>query len=264
MENLNYEIFYQELQQAEKNVRDKLQHTGRSFKSITRNSERGDVKKLAKDIDEIRGLVAELEKLSAHLQSVSESFDSRAYFESGDFTRQMIDYCAQHGVDIKGEAGIYEIFPFKVRIDTENQDLYVNRKKVHCVRPLQFVRDIKNQVEKYTKSGFNLTQFISELAAAYDLAVIVKNSESKVERFEFDVLLKDIYNYLAPTAKARREYDLQQYAYDLSRLYSSGMDEKTKDERRFEFGSTKQANKLIRILDSDGMEQFLGTIRFLK
>ncbi|MCL2388181.1 MAG: hypothetical protein FWC89_11645, partial [Defluviitaleaceae bacterium] len=152
MENLNYEVFYQELQQLEKNFRDKLLNAQRSFKNITRDSERGDVKKLARDIEELRDITAEMSALSENLQTTAEGFDSRTYFESGEFTRQMIEYCKQYGVDIKGEAGIYEAFPFRLRIDTENQDLYVNRRKIPCVRPLQFVKDIKHNVEKYMKS----------------------------------------------------------------------------------------------------------------
>lgn len=259
-----YEEFYKEFQQSEKNLRDKLQHAQRSFKNATRDSERGDVKKLSRDIEELCGFSAELVTLSENLKSVAESFDSRAYFENGEFTRQMIDWCSQYGVDIKGEAGAYEMFPFRLRVDAENQDLYVNRRKVTCARPLQFVKDMKQQVEKYTKSGFNLSQFLNELAAAYDLAIIVRNSKSPTPMFECDLLLKDIYTYLAPTAKARKEYDMQQYAFDLSRLYAAGTEEKTKDERRYQFGQSRQANKLIRILDSDGAEQFLGTIRFMK
>jgi len=264
MDAINYEVFYGEVQQKEKNLRDKLQQAQRSFKTITKDSERGDIKKLTKDIDDLCNITAELTSLSNSLQAMTESFDSKTYFESGEFTRQMIEYCNQYGVDIRGEGGTYELFPFRLRVDAENQDLYVNRRKVPCIRPLQFVQDMKQQVEKYTKSNFNLSQFINELAAAYDLAVIVKNSNTPAPRNEPDMLLKDIYNYLAPTQKARREYDLQQYAFDLSKLYSSGTEELAKGERRFEFGLSKQASKLIRILDSNGAEEFLGTIRFYK
>jgi len=264
VENQNYEEFYRDIQQKEKSIKDKLQQAQRNFKNIIRDSERGDIKKLIKDIEESRNIAAELTLLSENLQTAANSFDSQSYFESGEFTRQMITYCNQQGVDIKGEAGIYEMFPFRVRVDSENQDVYVNRRKIPCVRPLQFVKDMKQQVEKYTKSNFNVSQFVNELAAAYDLAVIVRNNNNPAPRHEFDVLLKDIYAYLAPTQKARREYDLQQYAFDLARLHSAGLEEYTKDGRRFEFGTSKQANKLIRILDSGGTEQFLGTIRFYK
>jgi len=264
LETLNYEVFYQNLAQTEKSIKDKLQQAQRSFKNISRDSERGDVRKLLKDISELQELAVELTALASVLQSSAASFDSKAYFESGEFTRQLIENCEKYGVDIKGEANTYEMFPFRLRIDTENQDLYVNRRKIPCARPMQFAQDMKQQVEKYTKSSFNLAQFLNELAAAYDLAVIVRNDSSAAKRTAFDIFLKDIYNYLAPTAKARREYDMQQYAFDLSRLYISGQGEQTKDGRCFELAPSRQANKLIRIIDGNGAEQFLGTIRFFK
>jgi len=263
LSSLNYEEFYQNIQPSEKAIRDKLQQAQRSFKNITRDSEQGDVRKLLKDIEELCELSAELNTFSANLQEIAQGFDNQTYFESGEFTRQMIDQCQKQDLDIQGEAGIYEMFPFKLRIDAENQDLYINRRKMHCARPLKFVQNMKQQVEKYTKSNFNINQFVNELAAAYDIAVKIKNSDSPVPRHDIDVLLKDIYPFLAPTSRARKEYDLQQFAFDLSKLYNTD-DVTTKNERRFEFGSTRLPNKMIRILDSEGKEEFLGTIRFLK
>ena len=260
----DYELFYKDIQALEKSIKDKLQQMQRSFRNITKDSATGDIKKLEKNTSEMQMLITELSNLSNEISQTISSFDSIGYFESGDFTRQMVEYCKQFGVDVKGESPTYEIFPFKVRIDAENQDLYVNRKKVSCQRPLHFTREIKNNVEKYTKSGFNLERFIQELAAAYDLSETVRNSKSPSPRLETDMALKDLYAYMAPTQKARRDYDLQNFAYDLSRLYasySSGLKE-AKDGRKFEFGSTRQTGKLIRIIDSNGVERFLGTIRF--
>jgi len=262
MQSLDYEAFYQALTPLERDIRDKLARATRSYKNIVKDSRLGNVKQLSKDIADLRDLAAALGDLSDELQSKTDNFDTQAYFESGDFTRQMIEQCRQMNVDIEGEGGTYEMFPFKIRIDAENQDIYVNRKKVHCVRPLQFAQDMKQQVEKYTKSGFNLTQFANELAAAYDLTEVVRNHKKEAPRYGADVFLKDIYAYLAPTGKAQREYDMQQYAFDLARLYMSEEADIVRGGRKFTFGTTKQTGKFIRILDANGAEQFLGTIRF--
>ena len=258
---MNYEEFYQNLQQVEKAFKDRMTQTQRSFRNITKDSAEGDIKKLVKDITEIRNQLNELGLLTAELTELTEGFDAQAYMENGDFARQMIEYCKQYSVDVKGESPSYDIFPYKVRIDAANQDLYVNRRKVPCARPLHFVQKLSQNLGKYTKSSFNLPQFISELAYAYDMAVIVKNSKGKSPREEFELLLNDLYKYLAPTQKARREYDMQNYAFDLARLYASEINE-VKDGRKFVFGPSKVSNKLIRILDQNGTERFLGTIRF--
>ena len=64
-------------------------------------------------------------------------------------------------------------------------------------------------------------------------------------------------------SRFRKDYDQQSYAFDLARLYISGMDE-TKNGRKFQFGTSRKGNKSIRILDMNGQEQYLATICFYK
>ena len=264
MEHFGYEEFYQEMKQSEKRLGDKLKQAAKSFRGIVQSAGFGNVKKLEKEIDDLKDSVIEVANFAEEAKSILEGFDYKSYFESGAFTEQMVECCKNAGIDIKGEAGVFEMFPFKVRVDAENQDLYVNRKKVQCMRPAAFADDMKKNVDKYTKASFNLSLFTSELAAAYDLAAKIKNSESHAPRYEFDIILKDLYEYLAPTSRARKEYDIQQYAYELSKLYAARDEVVTKNGRRLAFGPCRYANKLIRILDENGYEQYLGTIRFFK
>jgi hypothetical protein len=113
------------------------------------------------------------------------------------------------------------------------------------------------------KSAFNPGIFLNELAAAYDLAVVDKGSKSKTSLNERDLLLYDLYYYMAPTQRARRDYDLQNFAFDVARLYPL-RDLVTKDERGYEFGTSKKSARFIRILDQNNQEQMLGTVRFFK
>lgn len=258
---MNYEEFYQNVQVMEKGLGDKLKSAQKSFKNITKASGGGDLKSLTKELAQMKSALSELEDLTEKLKELTDGFDAKEYFESGDFARQMIDYCNQNAVDVKGESPTYEIFPYKVKIDAENQDVYINRKKVQCARPLSFVRDLKQNMEKYVKAPFNINVFLNELESAYKLAVIVKGSKNNNTVSDSDLLLRDLYDYVAPTQRARREYDLNNYAFDLARLYASGVEE-TKNGVKFVFGTSKITSKLIRILDQYGNEQFLGTIRF--
>ncbi|MCL1808681.1 MAG: hypothetical protein FWG42_02815 [Clostridiales bacterium] len=266
---MNYEEFYQDLQALEKGIKEKLQGTQKSFKSITKNSEKGDLKNLAKGIAQLKVYLGETEGLAESLEELAGSFDGREYIESGDFAMQLVECCEQCSVDIKGEFPVYEIFPYKVRIDAENQELSVNKKKFQCARPLKFVQDIKASREKYLKAQFNASLFLNELAAAYDLNVAVKERKNKGKSKGKDVvdghqlMLWDIYSYIAPTQRAKKEYDMQNFAFDLARLYSSEI-KATKDERKFQFGPGKATTKHIRILDGDGNEQMLETVRFYK
>lgn len=108
------------------------------------------------------------------------------------------------------------------------------------------------------KAPFNAASFAAELAEAYDLAILKlhKNPES-------DIYLQSLYKFLAPMSRYRKDYDQQSYAFDLARLYACRSLE-LKDGRRFQFGPSRKAAKALRILDQDGNEQFLATIRFFK
>ena len=62
-------------------------------------------------------------------------------------------------------------------------------------------------------------------------------------------------------SRFRKDYSQKSFAFDLARLYTSGIEE-TKNGRKFQFGPTRDQNKSIRILDQNGNEQFLATICF--
>lgn len=190
------------------------------------------------------------------MKSAADSFDAKDYFESGDFAEQLLDACQEKGVDVRGDFPVYEMFPYRIRLDVENQDLYLDRKKVQCMRPLSFADMVKAGQEKLNKASFNALIFVNELSDAYDLALLKqkKNPES-------DIYLTSLYKFLAPMSRFRKDYDQQSFAFDLARLYTSDVEE-TKTGRKFQFGPSRNNNKAIRILDKDGKERFLATIRF--
>ncbi|MDO4268158.1 MAG: hypothetical protein Q4C73_06755 [Eubacteriales bacterium] len=178
--------------------------------------------------------------------------------ESGEFAQQMLAICEEKGVDVTGEYPVYEMFPYRVKFDTENQDIYLNRKKVPSLRPLSFVQTVKDGQDRLNSASFNAATFLNELADAYDTAILKLK-----KREESDLYLSQVYKFLVPMSRSRKEYDQQSFAFDLARLYRSGLEE-TKSGRRFQFGSSRQYEKCIRILDNDGKEQFLATIQFFK
>jgi hypothetical protein len=261
--NMDYEQLYQQMQGLEKELKDKISTLQRNLKSVTKNSDKGDLKNLNKDLSQMLNAVELCEGLIKDYQSTSADFDVSAYMESGDYARQMTEYCENLAVDVDGEYPVYEMFPHKVKIDSENQELNVDRKKVQCARPQHFVKLIKQSQDKLNKASFNVNAFLNELADAYTATVRQKEKAGGVTKSGHDILLKDLYNNLVPMQRFRREYDMQSFAFDLARLYNSDV-ELTKDNRRFEFGTSRHSGKLIRILDGDGKEQLLGTIRFFE
>ena len=201
---MNYENLYQTLQPQEKSVKDSLASLQKLFKAASRETESGDIKSLTRDI----GSMAEAAlALSSALEDIKDnlgSFDTKTYFESGDFAAQMLEACQ----------------------------------------------------EKLNKAPFNALTFAGELSDAYELAILKlkKNPES-------DIYLTSLYKFLAPMSRFRKDYDQQSFAFDLARLFISGIKE-TKNGKKFQFGPSRNSNKCIRILNADGKEEFLATIRF--
>lgn len=255
---MNYEELYGALMPLEKRLKDLSAAMQKSVKSIGKNTETGDLKSLAKDLAACQELIGEEGRIRDQIQELLEGFDAKAYFDSGDYAGQLLELCGEKGVDVTGSYPVFEMFPYRVRFDAENQDIYMNRKKVQCMRPASLVQTVKASQERLMKAPFNALTFLNELSDAYDLALLkAKKSEGA------DLYLTSLYKFLAPMSRFRRDYDQQSFAYDLARLYMSDVEE-TKGGRRYQFGPSRNQAKAIRILDGEGHEQFLATIRFFQ
>lgn len=253
---MDYEELYSSMQPQEKSVKDSLAGIQKLFKTISREMENGDIRSLTRDLNSITEATGTLTAVLADMRDTVSGFDAQAYFKSGEFAEQMIGACKEEGVDVRGEFPVYEMFPYRVRLDVENQDVYLDRKKVQCMRPRKFVETVKNSQERLNRASFNALNFAGELSDVYDLALLKLN-----KRPGADLYLMSLYRILAPMSRFRRDYDQQSFAFDLARLYASEVEE-TKSGRRFQFGPSRNNNKAIRILDQNGQEQFLATICF--
>ncbi|MCL1872670.1 MAG: hypothetical protein FWF85_00960 [Clostridiales bacterium] len=259
---MNYEEFYAKAQVQEKEIRDMLANQQKFFKRMAKNLEKGDLKSALKDMTLLQGVQSDYQPATAFMRETLESFDAKEYMESGDYALQMLEYLEKSGVDAKGEHNVYEVFPYKVKLDFESYDVYINKRRVQCLRPQSLAGDIKSSRDKLMAVSFNPLLFASELAHAYDLAVTLK-SKNKPVAPDADFYLTDLYKHLTPMRRFRREYDLQSFAFDLARLNSS--DIRTIDDgRSFQFGPSREQKRAIRILDGDGHERFLATIRFYR
>ena len=253
---MNYENFYEDLQPIQKSTKDSLASLQKLFKAVGKDVENGDMKNLSRNLESMAQAAAALSSYVDSMKETVNGFDTKSYFESGEFASQMLELCQEKGVDVQGESPIYEMFPYRVRIDAENQDLYLDRKKVQCMRPRSFVELVHAGQEKLNKAPFKPEIFASELADAYDTAALKMGKHAGA-----DIYLSTLYKFLAPMSRFRKEYDQQSFAFDLARLYISRQEE-TKTGRQFQFGPCRNEKKAIRILDQNGQEQFLSTICF--
>jgi hypothetical protein len=257
----DYEELYKQMLSVEKELKDKINSHQKLFKSLSKNMEKGDLKNWTKDLAAMRACLKEQETLMEEMQTQVDEFGIRDYVENGDFVEQLLAHCDRLEVDVKGEYPTYEMFPFRVRIDTENLDLYLDRKRIQCLRPLAFVQDVKASRDKLLKAAFDPKGFVKELAAAYDL-ILLKQNQGKISPSTVgDIYLKSLYTLLTPMRRFRKDYDNQSFAFDLARLYAADL-RTCEDGRKFQFGPSRNINKAIRILDQDGREEYLATIRF--
>lgn len=253
---MNYENLYESLLPQHKSLKESLASLQKLSKTIIKETDGGDIKNLLKDLDAMAESAAALSSALEAMKSAASEFDTKTYFESGDFAQQMLDACREKGVDVRGASPVYEMFPYRVKLDMENQDVYLDRKKVQCVRPQSFVDMVQKSQEKLNRASFNPAAFAGELADAYDTAILKMK-----RRPAADIYLNSLYKYLAPMSRFRKDYDQQSFAFDLARLYISGIEE-TKNGRKFQFGHSRESSKAIRILDENGKECFLSTICF--
>ncbi len=254
---MDYESFYNEYLSVEKEIKDSAAKVFKLQKSIARAMEKGDVKSAKKDMQLLKAAIEKAYSDSLALSFSIDSFDNAEFYSSGEFASGLLSEFRRLGINAVGESPVYEIFPCKVRLDIDNQDVYLNRKKYPTSRPSYFASLVKGELDKFD-SAFNADRFAAELEKGYDTYIALQ--KNGVEGMP--VQLKSIYNTLVPISRLRNSYTEQSFAYDIARLYAVSDSIELKSRKRIEFGTDMDASKGYRILDANGNEQFIGTVRF--
>lgn len=253
---MTYETLYQELAALEKELNEALKLAQKNIKAVEKGTAVGELKAIRSGIASLEQLAEKQKESVAKLQQALNSFDNREYFMSGDFAAQLLEECENRSINVKGNAPVFEMFPYRVRIDMEAQEVWLDRKKMIGTRPSALAETIRTSREKLMSASFNAEVFADELADAYDIARMKEGKNAGA-----DIYLSSIYKILVPMGRFRKEYGAQEFAFDLARLYSAHPDASRKG-RRFAFGPSRVGSKAIRVLDTEGREVFLTTICF--
>ena len=257
---MDYELFFADAQICLKEVKDKTNVQTKTVNRVQKCIEDGDINALPKLYATLRDASREREDALNRLEDLTSRFDGREYMANGDYAAQMLECCRRLEVDVKGSYPVYEMFPCRITINPETQDVTMDRKRLPCLRPLKLISDIKAELIKLSKVAFNAPVFAKELAAAYDLAII-KSSIKKTYVADKPMYVLDLYEYMTPMRRHKREYTRNNFAYDLARLYA--VEDMTLDDgRKMRFDTVRDARKAVRILDRNGAEQYITTIRF--
>ena len=255
---MNYEEFYQEIQPVVKQMKDAAGAGQKGYKQIVKDADKGDIRDLAKQLTALEEAAQRQLEAVAGMKAALEGFDSAQYFENGDFTRQMLEFAEKDGVDVAGDNPVFEMFPYKVRVDAANQDVYLNRKKLSSIRPKAVIQMVAAEQQRLNKASFNAETFASELELGYELAILKGKKRPNAV-----LLLNNVYKMMVPMARSRKEYDIMGFSFDIARLYNSQI-RQTKGGRVFELGTSRDGKTGIRILDSAGHEQYVSTVKFFE
>jgi len=255
---------YEELLATYTNVHEQLKsqlaQQQKLLKRIEKSMDAGDLKNARKDSAAIVSASEEAAQTIKEACEIEDGADMEAYLASGDFERQLVEACKARNIDIIGENGSYEIFPYRLKVNPSDEEVLINGKKAPGLRPAAIAELLETGRNKLLAANFNPEKFAAELAAAYDIAIVHLAKGKKLVP-DADVYLSTLYKYLAPMARFRRDYSLQGFAFDIARLYSAG-ETSLPDGRRIQFGPSRSNNRAIRILDAYGKEYFLATVRF--
>lgn len=253
---MTYETLYLELSTLEKELSDTLKFAQKTLKIVEKGTDIGEIKAVRNGIVSMEQAAQKQAASIAAIQQALDTFDNRAYFMSGDFASQLLEECERRSINVKGDAPVFEMFPYRVKIDMEAQEVWLDRKKMAGTRPSALAETIRTSRDKLMNATFNEETFADELAEAYDT---VRMKEGKGAGA--DIYLSSIYKVLVPMGRFRKEYGQQEFAFDLARLYSKHLNA-SKKGRVFSFGPSRVGSKAIRILDTEGREVFLTTVSF--
>lgn len=259
-----YEEFLEEFSALAKAVKDSLKKLSSLQGKLAKEAETGDIKAAEKDSAALESATETYLEAKNALRNRLSSFDYRNYFLDGTFTEEMLSSLKAKGLNVVGEYPNYEVFPTKIKLDAENQDVVLGKKKIPSMRPERVASTTKALVDKLEGESFNVVGFAQDLENAYSLMIARENEKAGCRKFTYGAYLTllDLYKIMVPLSRSRKDYDDLAFAFDVARLYIEN--EKgsfvTKSGKTVSFSTGR--GKGIRILDESGSEQLVSTISF--
>ena len=168
---MNYENLMSSLTPVQKALKDAAAAAARQQKSLQKNEDLGNLAEMKKTLAALGETVAVLQNSVKEAETLLSGFDTQEFFISGEFTRQLLESCQAKGIDVQGEKGVYQMFPYKIRIVADEEhsaEVWMDRKKVYSVRPSYVAETIRAGQAKLYSANFNVQSFMGDLAEAYE------------------------------------------------------------------------------------------------
>ncbi|MDD7254801.1 hypothetical protein [Bullifex porci] len=261
---MRYEEFLESFLASDKTLKETIKKLSGLEGKMQKDTIKGDVRSLLKNLEAMKNAVTSLDEALNSVDETISNFDYRSYFVSGEFTEDMLLGLKNRKMDTVGEYPVFEVFPTRIRIDAENQEVILGKKKVPTMRPQVLVDSAADLVDKLESALFNAQSFAQDLENAYSICVLQEKAKNtgKVNEHLYYIPLLSCYKVMVPLSRSRKDYDEMAFAFDLARLYNAIKkgDFVTKSGHTCLFGTGR--GKSVRILDDTGMEQLISTICF--
>lgn len=212
----------------------------------------GKLADIDKSITQARQQLAIITERISLLES-SWDFDARQYFESGDYTRELLAAMANEGLKPVDRDGRIMSYPSILRVMPADQTLEVDRKKERRVRPGFIAAELRKHRDK--KTGIAPERLIEILYRAYG-ALVAGGKGTGIVR------VMDIYDLLTQLPQAR-EYTKPEFGRDLVRLDMSDV-RATKAGKRLELRADTAAKgaAVLSAVTPDGEVRLYSGVEF--
>jgi len=256
------EFLDQTLQEDFKNLENTHRNMMNAVKRVKAAVAAGNLDALKQALVRYGELVDRQKEVLQGFQEKLPSFDLPSFLGE-NFHQSFLAALDEQDLAVEEAYPVYEVLPFKIRVQPDKEMVTINEKTVRDLRPGVLARRLKREIERLQAASFDAGRFLAVLAAAYDLEMAKNFAEKKIEANEQEVLLRDIYKILTPLPQQKRAYPLQLFAFDLHRVQRSGQ-KTAPDGRRLVLGSVRDPRRALVILDARGQPERLGTLKFYR
>lgn len=187
--------------------------TTKELKAVRTAAHTGKLRDLQRSLANV---VQSADALRDVVKELGESwhFDERRYFESGQYTAELIETARNLGVRVLQDDDRVLSYPCIVRVIASESAVDIDRKRLRAIRPSVLAAELRKQQERTPR--FKAEHFLETLYRAYRLKLAENGLEPGAT-----VRLADIYELLTlgPGAK---DYTKPEFARDLYLLDRSG------------------------------------------
>jgi hypothetical protein len=225
-----------------------LARTVKAVRSAAASGKIGDIEKGLSNSQQ------ELELLNERLGQLSESwvFDTRSYFESGGYEKELLEAIENEGLQPVSRDGRILCFPSILRLLVSDVAVEIDRKKERRIRPTVIAQELRKHEGK--KTGVRPEQLIEILHEAYE--PLVARQTTRIVR------LAAIYDLLTLLPQAS-DYSKQEFARDLLQLDMSSVRATRGGEHiRFHAATTARSGTVLTAVTRQGDIKIYSSVEF--